>query len=187
MARRRLSDLLREEANKPSDDEAAAGAAQSADEPDAEDVEVVDAEVVEETAAIAPSASTKASTAAKSRTTKGTEVIEPEATPEPDQDEALLQKIADLMSALDEQKATTKQLQTELEQNRKDARQLVDSNAKLTQELKPLQAQKPAVDTSALTQATESHALQELKLAPPPTATSENSLKSFNRDVGWFD
>lgn len=186
MARRRLSDLLREEANKPSDDEASAGSAQSADEPDAEDVEVVDAEVVEETAAIASSVPTKASTAAKSRSTKQT-TAEPQTTPSSNQDEALMQKIADLTSALDEQKATIAQLQTDLEQTRKDARQLADSNAKLTQELKTLQAQKPTVDTSALTKTAESHALQELKLAPSPVATPENSLNSFNRDVGWFD
>ncbi|MBW4579503.1 MAG: hypothetical protein KME42_08010 [Tildeniella nuda ZEHNDER 1965/U140] len=192
MARRRLSDMLREEANKPSDDEASAGAGQAADEPDADDVEVVDAEAVEETAAIAASASTKASTAAKSRSTKQT-TAEPQTTPAPNQDKALMQKIADLTSALDEQKATIEQLQTDLEQTRKDARQLSDSNAKLTQELKTLQAQTPAVNTSALTKTAESHALQELKLGPSPVAdpspvaTPENSLKTFNRDVGWFD
>lgn len=182
MARRRLSDLLREEANKPSDDATAAvGAEPSADEPDAEALDVA-----EETGTIASSASTKASTAAKSRSTKQT-TTEPQATPAPNQDEALLQKIADLTSALDEQKATIAQLQTDLEQTRKDARQLADSNAKLTQELKSLQAQKPAVEPSSLTKAAESHAPQELKLAPLPAATPENSLNSFNRDVGWFD
>jgi predicted RNase H-like nuclease (RuvC/YqgF family) len=180
MARRRLSDLLREEANKPSDE---ATAAAEAEQSDAEDSDVAEA-----AAAIEPSTATKASTAAKNRSTKQTAAAEPQATPAPKQDDALLQKIADLTAALEAQKATVTQLQTELEQTRKEARQLTDSNAKLTQELKTLQAQKTGADTSALTKASESHAPQELKLAPPPAAAEpENSLKSFNRDVGWFD
>ena len=186
MARRRLSDLLREEAKKPSDDAAAAAEAEpSADEPDAED-----ADLPGETAAIAPdSASTKASTDSKSRSAKRTDVAEPNVTPAQNQDETLLQKITDLTSTLDAQKETIEQLKTDLEQTRKDARQLADSNAKLTEALKTSQTQKTIAETSALTKVAESHSLQALTLAPPPepVATSENSVKSFNRDVGWFD
>ncbi len=196
MARRRLSDLLREEANKPSDEAtAAAGAEQSADEPDAEtlDAEIVDAEPLE----IAPSGSTTASTTAKNAATKRTEATEPPAPIAPKQDDALLQKIAELTSDLEAQKATVATLQTELkhmnalktelEQTRKEARQLAASNDKLTQELKSLQPQKTKAATSAPTTKTAPRPPQELQLAPSPVEASGHPLNTFNRDVGWFD
>ena len=186
MARRRLSDLLREEANKPSEDETATeGAEQSADESEAE---VLEAEVLE---AAPDSDSTKASATAKSRSTKRTETTEPQATPQSEQGEALLQKLTDFTTTLGTQKMTIEQLQTELEQTRKDVRLLTDANAKLTQELKGLQTKKAAADSSA-SKPPEAHAPQELKLAPLPAASepieaSGHPLNTFNRDVGWFD
>ena len=181
MARRRLSDLLREEANKPSEDETAAEeSVQVADEPDAEALDAA-SDVV----------STKTSATAKSRSTKRTETTDPQATSQPKQDEALLQKLTDLTSTLDAQKVTIEQLQTELEQTRKDVRLLTDANAKLTQELKTLQTKKSVVDTTA-SDPTDTYAPQELKLAPLPVASapieaSGHPLNTFNRDVGWFD
>lgn len=198
MARRRLSDLLREEANKPSEDGTAAGAEQSADEPDAENLDMA-----EESVTIASSSPTKASTAAKSTSAKHTAAIPQE--PSAQQDETLLQQIADLTSALDTQKVTVETLQTELEQmhglkteleqTRKDMRQLTDANAKLTQELKTLQTKKPALDSSASPETAKAYKPQELKLAPAPVEpgqtvhveASGHPLNSFNRDVGWFD
>ena len=83
MARRRLSDLLREEASKPSEDEAAAAdAAQVADEPDAD---VLEAEVLE---TVPNSGSTQASATAKNRSLKLTEPAETKAAA-PQQDKAL--------------------------------------------------------------------------------------------------
>jgi DNA repair exonuclease SbcCD ATPase subunit len=197
MARRRLSDLLREEANKPSEDTPAATEVEpSTDELDAEALDAG-----EETIA-SDSAPTKATTTAKGRATKRTEAKEPEAAPEPKQDDTLLQKITDLTTALEAQKETIEQLQTDLkqtrkdarqltdanaklveelktieqlqtdlEQTRKDARQLTDANAKLAQELKTLQAKKTAVDNSALPVPVKL-APQELKLAPAPVEAS---------------
>ena len=93
---------------------------------------------------------------------------------------------------MEDQKATVEQLQTELEQTRKDVRLLTDANAKLSQELKTLQTKKPATETSAAKKA-DTPAPQELKLAlrpAEPSASVEASghpLNTFNRDVGWFD
>ncbi|XGV96068.1 MAG: hypothetical protein ACAF41_25440 [Leptolyngbya sp. BL-A-14] len=184
MARRRLSDLLREEANKSSDDSATAAGAEPSPEAAKEP--------------IAPKATpTKATTAAKSRSTKQTAAPAETKTMTTTKDESLQQKIADLTAALDAQTATTKQLQTELEQMhslkteleqvRKEMHELTETNAKLTKELKAAQSQKSGKETSALatTKATSS---KELNLAPPPHATApEDFLASFNRDVGWFD
>ncbi|MBC7971838.1 MAG: hypothetical protein H7Z11_17225 [Verrucomicrobia bacterium] len=199
MARRRLSDLLREEANKPSEDATAAGAEPSTDEPDAENLDTA-----EESVTIASSAPPKASTAAKHTAAKRTAATPQEPSAQ-QQDETVLQQIADLTSALDTQKVTVETLQTELEQmhglkteleqTRKDMRQLTDANAKLTQELKTLQTKKPALDSSASPETAKAYKPQELKLAPAPvepgqTAHVEASghpLNSFNRDVGWFD
>ncbi len=194
MARRRLSDLLREEANKPSDDAtAAAGTNQSADEPDAENLDVA-----EETATIAPgSASTQTTTAAKNASANHTSATEPQETLAQKQDKALPQQIAELTSALEAQKMTVEALQaeleqmhvlkTELEQTRKDLRELTDANAKLTKELKTSQTKKPAADTSTPATTAKAHSPQELNLAPPPVEASGHPLNSFNRDVGWFD
>ncbi len=189
MARRRLSDLLREEANKPSEDTTAAAEVEpSTDEPEADA-----GDAAEETTTIASdSVPTKATTTAKGRATKRTEATEPEADSEPQQDDTVLQQITDLTTALEAQKETIAQLQTDLEQARKDARQLTDANAKLTEELKTLKAKKTAADNSALPVPTKL-APQELKLAPAPVEASEtveasaHPLNSFNRDVGWFD
>lgn len=193
MARRRLSDLLRDEVNKPSDDAtAAAGAEQTADEPDAEALDAAG-----QTATIASAGHTKASTAAKHHSTKQDETTAIQTTPEQKQDEALGQQIADLTSALDAQKVTIEQLQvdleymnalkTELEQTRKDVRQLANSNAKLTEELKTLQTQKTAAETSTLATKAPAHSYQELRLSSPPIAPTSNPPNSFNKDVGWFD
>lgn len=191
MARRRLSDVLREEANKSSDDAiTAAGAEQSTDEPEA------DVDAAGETAAIAlDSVPPKTTTVAKSRATK-TEATEPEATPA-QKDEALLHQIADLTAALEAQKVTIEQLQTaleplnalktELEQSRKDVRQLTDSNDKLMQELKTLQPQETAIDTRTPTMQAASRSYKELRLSSPPIAATGNPPNSFNKDVGWFD
>ena len=195
MARRRLSDLLREEANKPSEEATAAAEVEpSTDEPKADAGDAAG----KKTAIASDSAPTKATTTAKSRTTKRTEATEPEADPEPKQDEILLQKITDLTTALEAQTETIEQLQTDLEQTRKDARKLTDTNAKLTEELKTLQAKKTDVDNSDLPVPIKL-APQELKLAPAsveasapvetsaPVEASAHPLNSFNRDVGWFD
>ncbi|HEY9655789.1 MAG TPA: hypothetical protein V6C50_09870 [Crinalium sp.] len=195
MARRRLSDLLREEANKPSEEAtAAAEVEQSADKPEAEAGNAAG----ETTATMTDSVPTKATTTAKGRASKRTEATEPEAAPEPKQDEILLQKITDLTTALETQKETIEQLQTDLKQTRKDARHLTDTNDKLAEELKTLQAKETAVDNSTLPVPIKL-APQELKLAPAPAEASErveasapveasaHPLNSFNRDVGWFD
>ena len=199
MARRRLSDLLREEANKPSEEATAAAEVEpSTDEPKANTGDAAG----KKTASASDSAPTKATTTAKSRTTKRTEATEPEADPEPKQDEILLQKITDLTTALEaqtetierlqtdleqtrkdarkltdtnakltEELKTIEQLQTDLEQTRKDARKLTDTNAKLTEELKTLQAKKTAVDNSDLPVPIKL-APQELKLAPASVEAS---------------
>ncbi|MBD2072487.1 hypothetical protein H6F86_00875 [Phormidium sp. FACHB-592] len=198
MARRRLSDLLREEANKPSEEAtAAAEVEQSADKPEAGAGDVAG----ETTAIASDSAPTKAATTAKGRATKQAETTEPDPAPEPKQDEILLQKITDLTAALEAQKETIEQLQTDLKQTRKDARQLTDTNvklaeelktieqlqtdlkqarkdvrqltdanAKLAEELKTLQAKETAVDNSTLPVPIKL-APQELKLAPAPVAS----------------
>jgi hypothetical protein len=83
-----------------------------------------------------------------------------------------------------------------LEQTRKDMQQLTEANAKLTQELKTLQAQKTPVDTSAPLETAKAYTPQALKLAPAHAEASDqpahveasgHPLNSFNRDVGWFD
>jgi DNA repair exonuclease SbcCD ATPase subunit len=197
MARRRLSDLLREEANKPSEEATAAAEVEpSTDEPKADAGDAAGKKTASD------SVPTKATTTAKSRTTKRTEATEPEADPEPKQDEILLQKITDLTTALEaqtetierlqtdleqtrkdarkltdtnakltEELKTIERLQTDLEQTRKDARKLTDTNAKLTEELKTLQAKKTAVDNSDLPVPIKL-APQELKLAPASVEAS---------------
>lgn len=185
MARRRLSDLLREEANKPSDDSAAAAEAEPSTEAAKEP--------------IAPKATpTKATTAAKSRLTKQPAApAETKPMTTTTQDESLQQQISELTAALEAQTATAKQLQTELEQmhslkteleqTRKELHKLTDANAKLTEELKAVHSQKTPTETSALVPS-KAKAPQELKLGTPPSsAAQENPLSSFNRDVGWFD
>lgn len=184
MARRRLSDLLREEANKSSDDSATAAEAEPSPEVAKEPSE--------------PKATpTKATTAAKSRSTRQTAAPADTKTMTTTQDESLQQQVAELTAALEAQTATTRQLQTELEQMhslkteleqvRKEMHKLTEANAKLTKELKEAQTHKSGPETSALA-TTKPAASKELNLAPPPpSAAPENPLASFNRDVGWFD
>lgn len=200
MARRRLSDLLREEANKPSDEtKATAGAEQPTDEPDAET-----SGIAEETAPIASnSVPRKTTTAAKNAAAKRTAATESKGTSAQKQDEAVLQQqITDLTTALNAQKETVEKLQTELgqvhtlkmelEETRKELHQLTQANASLTQELKTLRTSETTVDTytSTATEMVKVNTSHELHLAPPPDSAEvfeEPLNSSFNRDVGWFD
>lgn len=212
MARKRLSDLLREEVQKPTD---------AAAETEADGQAAI--------APPAPASSSKRSSQAAAPpadaalTAKIAELQQAlEAAKQQETD--LKQEVADLKADLKAQTATTKKLQTQLEaaeqrshqlgtelaEAKQTALQLADSNSQLKQELDALKhAQKPATLATASKPATpavkpseptQSLAAKPLtqqeilrrrqadSLAHPIFPTTEKSPGQFSdQDIGWVD
>jgi predicted RNase H-like nuclease (RuvC/YqgF family) len=215
MARKRLSDLLREEANKPEESET--------DIPTAADAgRRTNSRSVKQEGAAAPASASKTAAAKRSASTAQKAQAESEALKAvqeraQQQEAAFQQQIADLQAELDQQIALTRSLKAdlekieplkaELEQAKKVALQIAEENTRLNQALKAAQEQKvpaasqkvsatsqpatsqkvPTASSTGLATRESIQRQQARSLAHPIFPTDPLPGQISDQDLGWVD
>jgi len=179
MARRRLTDLLREEAQKPEDaDEAAAQPASDSDTAPSEALKEAEKTIAQLKANLGKSQQREA---------------------------ALESQVADLQEQVEDQQKLVKSLRADLkrtdtlkqdlEEARKDALQLAEANTKLAQELADLKkpaekpAEKPPEKPAAIVPASAQTAIRRHQVysIARPVFPNEPPVQPGTLDTGWMD
>ncbi|MDZ7960645.1 MAG: hypothetical protein RMY34_22645 [Aulosira sp. DedQUE10] len=173
MVKKRLSDLLQEEAQKftPSEGE-------SAIEVTAEAVSEPDLLATEETPTQTPEQSTAAKRTTPTKADLEITIKELTETIEQSQaKEASLQKqVVDLQSAVSEQKTLAKRLTKELDEAKKAALHLADSNSKLIEEINSLKQEKENVAAANSQLVEKSNALKKQQETYKPVKHSYDQI-----------
>ena len=202
MARRRLTDLLREEVQKPEESsvepvettqktETAGAAKAETAKVDTAKAETAKVDAVTKAAAIAAAAAAK-SIAVLQTTLEQTQQREGD----------LKNQVTDLQAKLDEQQKLVKSLQSDLkrsdklqkdlEEARKDALQLADANTKLAQEIEtlkkpPSQPQPTAAIAKTAAPAEQARQRQIRTLSHPVFPNEPLPGQGSTLDTGWMD
>jgi len=193
MTKKRLADLLREEAQKPADPETEAIQEVDRDQPLEPDVTLSETELLQEATVPLAASLSAAPRAKRSSTTKADlEVLVAElreVVQEARRNETSLQEqITDLQTALQEQKALVQKLQaeleqagqfkTELERAKEVIRQLSEANSQKAQDVNP---------SSQSNKGLRPHKLSLKKLPHDSIQPGSQSSKLSDADVGWVD